>query len=361
MICDQAKFFELAKQQTIKCSLKSFSDTVLFYYLGYIAAKHNAGQIAEIGVGGSTYPLIELSEVTNKSFFVFDRDQDFLTKFTNSEHWPRADITRVLDDSKNLHSYTSFPEFSYCHVDGSKNFETTLSDLTFYINNLSENGLICQDDYGNSKWPTVTDAIKQLEQQNIIKIVLVGDSSVWITKPEYYDYWINQFDTDYELSLLKALFNIVSSSKLSKAPQYFFLQAELNFCLAEDYSDTEKQYFNNLLDSGDIPKYGYLKMPYAFQSTPGYALLTNIAGEYNLTKSYDTLKGPSWPQKVPTTKDEINQLPIWVKDELEFVYNIDIFKRPVQKPEKLSIDLLNIKFDNIAQNLQKGVSNEHSS
>jgi hypothetical protein len=325
LVTDKAKFLQLVVQRKIAASLKTFSDTILFYYLGHLSLNNSEGDLSEIGVGGSTYPLIELTQQHNKTFYVIDIVKDNLDKWINTLDWPKANLEKICIDSNKLNEYNLKTKFSYCHVDGDKNYNTTLHDIKFYLNNLSINGLICQDDYGNHKWPTVTDAVKELEFQQKIKIILVGDSSVWFTKPEYYDYWFDLLEHDYEYSLLKSACNICSSTILGKNPPYFFMQSLHNFSSPDEYSETQLEYFDNL-NKLNVLSNSYLKMPYASQSK--FAdFLTRESGEYLLSSIWEEIKGDNWPSN-PHTKQDIEGLPNWVKDELVKLHKIDdIYKK----------------------------------
>lgn len=328
MIVDRAKVLDLVNQKTITPALKTYTDSVLFYYLGYLSASKHLGEISEIGLGGSTSILLELSELCKKTLIAIDCDKQILNHYADMKHWPESEIVTIHDLSSNLLTYKNIPNFSYCHVDGNKDYKITLSDLEFYLNKLELNGLICQDDYGNNKWPTVTDAVKELEYQGKLKIILVGDSSVWVTRPEYYDYWMQLLVNDYEFSLLSSLCQVINSVRLNKIPAYFFLQSLSSDALLENYSASEQEYFNNILnlDAPDV----YLQAPYKSQSTMGIALKYNTFGGYYLTEIYDNLRGPDWPIETPTTLNEINNLPDWVKDEIQLTHNIKIDQRIVK-------------------------------
>lgn len=324
MIVNNAKFLNLVSAKKIRAALKSYTDTILFYYLGYLSVTNASGTISEIGVGGSTYILTELSELTNKDFLIIDNNGDRANFFSDTTHWPKANVKVIVNESVAVVGNTDISEFAYCHIDGDKNFKITTSDIEFYLKHLSVNGLICQDDYGNHKWPTVTDAVKQLEHANKLKIVVVGDSSVWFTRPEYYDYWMEILKTDYEFSLLKPLCNIVSSTLLDRTPEYYFMQALFNHSVVEDYSVEEIKYFDDILKYSQEDS-GYLTMPYSLQSAIGCELGSNP--EYFIPTVYNAIRGDLWPDTVPTTKEEISSLPDWVKEEIRSTYNIDIFKR----------------------------------
>jgi hypothetical protein len=331
LIANNAKFLDLVSEKHIRAALKSYSDSILFYYLGYLSATNASGKISEIGVGGSTYILTELSELANKEFVIIDNDANRIHFFKNTTHWPKANVSTIVDDSVTVAQYKDIPKFSYGHVDGTKNFKTTVSDINFYLDHLAVNGLVCQDDYGNHKWPTVTDAVKQIEYEGRLKIVLVGDSSVWFTKPEYYDYWMGLLKTDYEFSLLTPLCNIVSSTLLERTPEYFFMQATLNHSIVEDYSPEEIEYFNTLLKNSPEKQSNseYLKMPYLAQSAIGVELGTNP--DYLIPTIYNIIRGKDWPVNPPTTEEELAQLPDWIKDEIQSTLNINIFKKVKNK------------------------------
>lgn len=337
MILDNCKFLKLSNQNSIACCLKSYCDTLLFYYLGHVAVSNLDGAISEIGVGGSTYAMTELSQQHSRDFYVFDSDPERLAYFGSTEHWPTAKSVLKNVDSKLLEQF-DWPKFSYCHIDGSKNFDTTLSDLKFYLNNLSINGLICQDDYSNSKWPTVTDAVKQLETLGQLKILMIGDSSAWLTKPEYYDFWMNLLGSDSEFGLLAKICNLADSTKLDKYPKYFFVNAGLTDSVLEDLDSGEIEYFQQLLTwsekSSPSQRREYLKMPYQSQCKIGSAFRLNQIEGYKITTVYNDIKGIDWPQTPPVTLDHINQLPQQIKDEIKEVHKIDLYERIVKKISK---------------------------
>jgi hypothetical protein len=333
---DNAKFLQLVSDNVIEAALKTYSDTVLFYYLGHLAICNTPGDIVEIGVGGSTYPLIELAEIYNKIFVIIDVDKNRTDLYADSAHWPNAKLEKILIDSKQLSSHQTTSQFSYCHIDADKNFTNTISDIEFCLDRLTTNGLICQDDYGNHKWPTVTDAVKDLEFRGKIKLIFVGDSSVWFTKPEYYEYWMLLLEKDYEYSLLVALCNISNSKVLGKTPAYFFMNTLLNTCRKSDYSEFELDYFNKMIQLYPMAsldyysrqtRFAYLKMPYLGQSRFGKFLDMVENLKYMLTDSYRKVKGIDWPEHVPTNKKEIQQLPDWIKSELKTVHKIDIYEK----------------------------------
>ena len=69
----------------------------------------------------------------------------------------------------------------------------------------------------------------------------------------------------------------------------------------------------------------FLKMPYWSQSTVGIVLKNNKPCTYCLTLVYNKLKGPNWPVNPSNTKEDIENLPDWVKHELLEKHQIDIF------------------------------------
>ena len=317
-----SKSLKLVAENIIPPALKTYCDTVLFYYLGLLATSTSPGDIIEIGVGGSTYPLIEIAEVNDRIFNIVDIKSSDLNNYIDSQVGPDAKLKQIVIDSKKLNSEHITNRLCYCHIDADKNFDNTMSDIEFCLDRLSVNGLICQDDYGNNKWPTVTDAVKNLEFQGKIKFILVGDSSVWFTKPEYYEFWMNLLANDYEYSLLKAICNISSSSDLGKTPAYFWMNSLVNFSKKDNYLQSELEYFDTLIRF-NIPT--YLQMPYYQQSSFGI-FLSRDSTKFYLTAIYEDIKGPDWPDHAPTTQQEIDQLPDWIKMELKTSFKIDPYQ-----------------------------------
>ena len=315
-ITHKAKFLKLVKEDCIIPSLKSYSDTLLFYYIGHMAATNNFGNLFEIGVGGSTYPLLELSLNFKRKFVIVDSLKEQLDRHSSQEFFSESIIEKHYISSTNLDK-TNITDLLYCHVDGNKNYNITTNDLKFCIKHLVKNGIICQDDYGNNKWPTVTDAVKDLIQAGELVMLLVGDSSCWLTKPEYYDYWMTLFATDSEFIALKPFVNIRQSKQLNRLPNYLFLQSLIDG--QYDYiadSDT-LNYYDSLLD---LNSNGYLGMPYRTQSTLGINFRKKIIPLLSL--SWDTLRGDDWPE-APVTRNDIDQLPDWVKNELKTLHKIE--------------------------------------
>jgi hypothetical protein len=316
MLTHRAKFLELVKQEKIIPSLKSYSDSLLFYYIGNLAVTNNAGSLFEIGVGGSTYPLVELSEQHHRKFVVVDIDATRLHNFANLEIFKEAELEHYHINSNKLPA-TSITDLLYCHIDsfGSKDYNTTIGDLEFCIKHLVFNGLICQDDYGNNKCSTVTDAVQTMIHTGQLVMLLVGDSSCWLTKPEYYDYWMEQFATDKEFTILAPFLNIRQSDQLHKHPNYLFMQA-----IAPPESVTDNailNFYNSLLNFNHEK---YLQMPYQDLSMIGSRFRKKTC--YVLWTEWNNLRGPGWPESAPSTKGDIDNLPEWVKKELKNIHQI---------------------------------------
>lgn len=273
MIIENIRFLELASTDKIYTPLKSFSDSILFYYLGQLALK-NDGDLFEIGCGGSTFVLYELSENENRKFNFCDLKQYY--ENTHSTCYPNANVNVIIDDSRNIRNYDIGP-FVYSHVDGTKDYVIAKQDLEYCIDNIAGNGLICQDDYGNNKWPTITRCVTELVHEGKLKFVFIGDSSAWLTTPEYYDYWMNLLQNDREFLVLSLYLGIRNSStNLSSDENYYFINT-LNFDTPHwgKITSSIKEIFNEreLKALYEIDKYKFserfLKMPYTLQSVPG--------------------------------------------------------------------------------------------
>lgn len=257
----QAKFLRLVNELGLTPSLKSYADTLLFYKMGQLACDCSDGDILEIGVGGSTYPLFELSEYSKRTLILVDNNEDNLHA-QQTDYFENAKVVRQHIDSQDL---LLSPRLAYCHIDGNKKYDVTRSDVHFCLLSLSENGIICQDDYGNSKWPEVTSVIHDLVHEGYCKIVMIGDSSAWITKPEYYDYWMALLSEDLEIEFLHPFLGLDIDSRQT----YYYR----NMRDMKQYTYKEKvEVFETLLS---YESDGYLQMPYTRQSQIGYWLEDN--------------------------------------------------------------------------------------
>jgi hypothetical protein len=279
MLLNKPLFLKYATKNKLFTPLKSFSDSLLFYYIGTLALE-NDGDLLEIGCGGSTYVLYELSEKFDRTITVCDVQDHFID--THLPAFPSAKLNPIVDSSINLNDY-KLGETIYSHVDGDKNYNITKKDLEFCINNMAEYGIICQDDYGNNKWPSITQAVLSLVTENKLKIIIVGDSSIWLTKPEYYGYWMNLLSTDREFEILKTYIGMQESSiVLECSPNYYFINT-LNYAPAwsqqinQNYeyikslcTEDELKILNEIHEYSDHPY--YLRMPYPGQSIPGHWL-----------------------------------------------------------------------------------------
>jgi hypothetical protein len=304
LITNNAKFTRLVSEGKIDSSLKTYSDSLLFYYLGYLAASVHDGEFLEIGVGGSTYVLSELSELFGRNFNIVDLELERLTEFSNNKYFTNAkNIQYNISSTKLINK--NINALIYCHIDGDKSYEIAKSDLEFCLSKLTTNGIICQDDYGNNKWPMVTDIIHELLHAGKLKILIVGDSSCWVTLPKYYDYWYNMFDQDYEFKLLGKFLNI------AKNANYLYMNSTYQPKPMVD--SNELDYFDSLLQYESV---AYLQMPYMSQSTPG--IYFRRSKKYKLNSIWYDIRGHNWPV-APISKEDIDNLPTWIKDE---IYNL---------------------------------------
>ena len=306
LITNNAKFIKLVSDNKIQPALKTYADSLLFYYIGYLSTLSSSGEFLEIGVGGSTYILTELSELCNRNFNVIDVQADRLSFFSDTSYFTNANNIQHPISSLELQS-KQINSLAYCHIDGNKNYEIARSDLEFCLSNLITNGIICQV-YGNNRWPMVTDVIQEFLHAGRLKILLIGDNSCWITLPEYYDYWLKIFFQDYEFNLLGKFLNITSTTK------YFYMNSgESNF---SKVNNSEFDYFDLLLTYNLT---SYLQSPYIEQNTPGFHF--RRAKRYKLNSMWNIIQGDSWPE-APVTTEDIDNLPILVKDEIRNLHGI---------------------------------------
>jgi hypothetical protein len=319
-VLDKCKFLALCQsdgiqQRIVPTSLKTYADTLLFYYLGHLSINYTSKNILEIGIGGSTIPLKELAGNHSKTLYLCDPDKyrmDLLIK--ESPSIPNPELVSILDLSNNLKNHVSVNDkMGYIHIDGDKNFLVNCNDLRFAQEHLAAGGIICQDDYGNNKWPTVTNAVHA--NLDNLEILLVGDSSVWLTSKEHHQFWINYLNQDQEFNFLKEFLNIHSSSKLlGFVPEYFFMNGLLKIIRDKELPDERTKYFVTLFKYASSE---YLKMPYGPQSTIGSNVFLNneVTKRYLLTDSWLEVKEDSWGN-APQTFDDIVNLPNSIKDSL---------------------------------------------
>ena len=322
-ILHRAKFLQLVKQNVIVNSLKSFNDTLLFYYLAHLALRKNQGSLFEIGVGGSTHVLTELSEAYQRKFEVVDMNQERLEQYSNLDIFPQALIENHVVNSLDLNN-SHIKNLCYCHLDGNKDYKIAVNDLKFCTENLTINGLICQDDYGNNKWPTVTDAVQHMIDSGQLVMLIVGDSSAWLTPPEYYDYWMQEFSTDQEFLTLADFVHMQSSITLSKYPNYLYMRAD-----SSEPPPVKDNFILNFYDALlEAEHSNYLQMPYRNQSMPGIQF--RQCKMYVIQADWHVLRGPDWPAEAPVTRQDIDNLPDWIKNELAQVHQIHDLYAAVQ-------------------------------
>lgn len=315
-VLTNAKFLKLVKQNLIIPALKSFSDTLLFYYIGHLALTHSKGSLIEIGVGGSTYAMLELSQTNQRPCAMIDMDQQRLQQYTAVEFFADATTQKHAISSLKLYN-TAITDLAYCHLDGSKDYRIAVNDLEYCAQHLAQNGIICQDDYGNNKWPTITDAVQHMIQTNQLIMLIAGDSSAWLTRPEFRDHWMQLFANDAEFQGLAPFVNLQSSAGLHREPEYFYMQAPPPGSHLPQATQDMLDYYNDLLS---LQHQDYLSMPYREQSMPGIQFRTQ--NRYVLQQHWDQLRGNSWPQSAPGTRQQINELPQWIKHELTTMHNI---------------------------------------
>lgn len=332
-VVDRARFLKLVVNNAISPSLKTYSDTLLFYYIGYLAAKHNQGHLLEIGIGGSTYVLYELSQNLNRMVHLVDISQNFLDAVNYNDFYADISVNPLVIPSEKLYNISDqIGNVCYCHIDGSKDYNITKSDLRFCIEQLDQYGIICQDDYGNNKWPSVTDAVKDLVYEGKASVLIVGDSSVWLTKPAAHHYWMQALQSDYEMSILAHFVNLSSAkSHLNVLQDYYFMNSATVECIL--FQDSLViDYFNRLCH---LDHENYLKMPYSRQSSPGYYAVSNkqdIPYRICLDEVWRSLRGADWPKNTPKTKHDIDKLPAWIIHELTHVHQINLYEIDTLSP-----------------------------
>lgn len=316
-ILNRTKFLNMIKQGTIDPpDSMTLVDCLLFYYIGHMAVTKNHGKLLQIGVGGNTAPLLELSETHQVELAVIDIDQDRLSKYSNHDHFPRAIVKNNAMNCINL-CQLYLENLLYCDIYGNPDYEIVLSSLKYCAENLGVNGLIYQDDFGNHRKRIVADAVYEMMYSGQLKMLVVGDRGAWLTRPEYYDYWMQIFATDSEFLAFSEYANLIPSEKVHKHPNYLSLKLWSENEKLPMASDSLIDYYNHLL-SYKNPKFVSLQyLPNRYQ--PGLPFIKHYV--YAVSLVWDQIKGIDWPQSAPETKQDIDNLPTWIKDELKNLLN----------------------------------------
>jgi hypothetical protein len=268
MILDQCKWPVLVSKKDILPSLKTYADTLLFYYLGELSLKNSQGSLLEIGVGGSTYVLSELANSNNRDFYIIDFDPERLHYYTFEKvFFPTVKTHKLCIDSNEIRN-SNINNLSYIHLDGDKDYSSVMNDLTFAIENLVPMGIICQDDYGNNKWPTITIGV--LNSLDKLSILFIGDSSIWLVRKEDHQLWLSILKNDDEFNVLAKYLNISNSTKsLNHNTEYLFMNFfKNNYSNIDRISKEQYRYYKKIHNN----RKGYLQMPYKIQSEIGRSI-----------------------------------------------------------------------------------------
>lgn len=241
---------------------KTQADMLLLYYLGLLSVKQTNANILEIGVGISSYAMFELAEQFDQIFYAVDIQETRLSMFC-----PDNTRTKRINKSSLDLADQEVGLLGYAHIDGDKNYPTTLHDLKFAYEHLDTMGLVCVNAYGLNCWPTIANAVNSVIADGLFEILVIGDAAVWLVKKSSYLNWLQILKTDFEFELLSVFLNIHNSNGLRYTPEYFFMNSiyptpalELvdvaNF---QDYYQSLSKYstlFNQVHDTGKTNEIG---------------------------------------------------------------------------------------------------------
>lgn len=326
-VLDKAKIFNCVHSGSrpieISASLKSYADTLLFYFLGVHCAHSN---ILEIGLGGSSYLLRDIAAQCQKQLWLVDNELEAIENYgSKSDLFTNELLKTIYQDSQDFaRELASDQKFSYIHLDGGKEFYQVHNDLELAINHLDNYGIICQDDFGNNKWPTVTNCVYQLMQEHELEFLIIGDSSCWLVKKADKPLWIQYLSQLEEFNLLQELLSIASSKILQDNANYFFLSTNcfrLGTLHYQGDQSSRLAYFSKLLKNNDRK---YLKMPYENQSQIGINIITQEP-YYKLKDIWEQISDSSWGP-APQSQCDINNLPDRVIEEIRTVHMIDPYE-----------------------------------
>lgn len=221
---------------------KTMADMLLLYYMGELSIGQTNSNVLEIGVGLSSYAMQELTKKFDQIFYAVDLFDTRLDTFCIDD-----DRTKSINKSSMDLLDAEVGELGYVHIDGDKNYPTTMHDLEFAYKHLDDMGMVSVNAYGLNCWPTVTHAVNSVVTHGLFEIVLVGDAAVWLVKKTSYLNWLKILKTDYEFGLLSAFLNIHNTSGLGYTPEHFFMNSiyptpAVLHINVEDF----KEYYTNL-------------------------------------------------------------------------------------------------------------------
>lgn len=234
-VLDQLRFVSNLKYKP----RKTLADTLLLYYLGLLAVQETNQAILEIGVGVSTGALEELANTTNQSLYAVDFDQERLNTFCSTATKCICKSSLELDKDTGI--------LGYAHIDGEKNYPTTINDIEYAVSHLSRRGIICVNAYGVPAWPTVVHAVNDSMIRHNLSILFVGDAGVWLTRKEDHAFWLEQLAKDVEFNLLAPYLNIHSSTSLHYTPEHYFMNSIYPTGMLNDVEPNQnRQYYTTL-------------------------------------------------------------------------------------------------------------------
>ena len=254
-IVDKARFFSVDGGH----SLKTFADTLFFYYLARRATQLARGDLIEIGVGGSTHVLQDVAQ-----------DHGTLTLIDNNTgnnidqilaRWPeQRQDTRVIPQDSETVRPEQLGTYCFAHIDGGKQYEVTRADMELMLATISEGGIICQDDYGNNKHPEVTRSVHEFVSSGQLRLLMVGDSSAYLVRPADHDKWRKALDSCAEFSVLRWMVSV------HEAPGGYYYQNSMDLHATDVDLDEWRGYIKRVTIFKVQHGTHYLKMPYPDQS-----------------------------------------------------------------------------------------------
>lgn len=253
-IVDNASFFHADRS----ASLKTFTDTLFFYYLAHKASQLATGNYVEIGTGGSTHVLQDAA-ADHRAFTLIDKDPERVEQVLSK--WPeKRTATSVIIQSSKTVRPEQLGTHCFAHIDGDKAYGVTRADMALMLATLGEGGIICQDDYGNNKWPEVTRSVYEFVHSGELRLLMVGDSSAYLVRPKDHDRWWDALESCAEFSVLRWMVSV------HEAPGKYYYQNS-GRPHATDVDINEWKGYIKRVAMFKL-RYGgsYLKMPYPEQS-----------------------------------------------------------------------------------------------
>ena len=177
--------------------------------LNYQTNHNIKGNFLEIGVWKGKSAILSCLHANPEEtcllvdLIMFDEAQELLRNLHSNSNFYRCKSQNFWQNEANLHQF--FSSCRWIHIDGAHSGSACFNDLQIANQLLSEEGIICMDDFFNPSYPQVTAAVFNFLYQFpfSLKLFLCGFNKGYLARPYYCDnylrYLLENFHNDLSL------------------------------------------------------------------------------------------------------------------------------------------------------------------